>query len=33
VEIALGQCLDLLDSTYHAAIRATYRNLRTVYKS
>jgi hypothetical protein len=32
VVIDLAQCLDLLDSTYHDAIRATYRNLRTVYK-
>jgi hypothetical protein len=33
VEIDLGHCLDLLESTYHEAIRATYRNLRTVYHS
>jgi hypothetical protein len=32
-EIGLGHCLDLLESTYHGAIRATYRNLRTVYRS
>jgi hypothetical protein len=32
-EVDLGQCLDLLDSTYHDALRATYRNLRTVYRS
>ncbi|HMF13699.1 MAG TPA: hypothetical protein VKE94_15380 [Gemmataceae bacterium] len=33
VEIDLGRCLDLLESTYHDAIRATYRNLRAVYRS
>jgi hypothetical protein len=33
VEIDLGHCLDLLESTYHEAIRATYRNLRAVYRS
>jgi hypothetical protein len=33
VEIDLGQCLNLLESTYHDALRATYRNLRTVYRS
>jgi hypothetical protein len=33
VEIDLGNCLDLVESTYHSAIRATYRNLRTVYRS
>ncbi len=33
VEIDLGQCLNLLESTYHDAIRATYQNLRTVYRS
>ena len=33
VEIDLGQCLNLLESTYHEAIRATYRNLRRVYRS
>jgi len=33
VEIELGRCLDLLECTYHDAIRATYRNLRMVYRS
>ena len=33
MQIDLGQCLNLLESTYHDAIRATYRNLRTVYRS
>ena len=33
VEIDLEHCLDLLENTYHNAIRATYRNLRTVYRS
>lgn len=33
VELDLGQCLDLLESTFHDAIRATYQNLRTVYRS
>src|SRR5438132_1087904 len=32
-EIELGQCLNLLESTYHDALRATYRNLRAVYRS
>jgi hypothetical protein len=33
VEIDLGQCLNLLESTYHDALRATYRNLRAVYRT
>jgi hypothetical protein len=33
VVVDLGQCLNLLESTYHEALRATYRNLRTVYRS
>ena len=33
VEIDLGRCLNLLETTYHEAIRATYRNLRDVYRS
>jgi hypothetical protein len=32
VEIDLGHCLDLLERTFHEAIRATYRNLRSVYR-
>ena len=33
VEIDLGQCLNLLESTYHEPLEATYRNLRTIYRS
>jgi hypothetical protein len=33
VEIDLGLSLNLLESTYHDALRATYQNLRTVYRS
>jgi hypothetical protein len=33
VEIDLGRCLNLLESTYHDALRATYRNLRKAYRS
>lgn len=32
VEIDLGHCLNLLESTYHGALRETYRILRTVYR-
>ena len=32
MEIELGRCLDLLESSYHDSIRATYRNLRTIYR-
>jgi len=32
-QIELGQCLNLLESTFHVAIPATYRNLRTVYRT
>jgi hypothetical protein len=31
VEIDLGQCLDLLESTYHGALREVHKNLRTAY--
>ena len=31
-EIDLGRCLNLLESTYHNALRATYRNLRDAYR-
>jgi hypothetical protein len=33
VEIELGRCLNLLESTYHTGLRATYQNLRAVYRS
>ncbi len=31
-KIELGRCLDLLESTYHDALRTTYRNLRSAYR-
>lgn len=33
VEIELGQCLNLVESTWHRALRSTYRNLRTIFHS
>jgi hypothetical protein len=33
VEVDLSQCLNLLEATYHEALRATYRNLRAVYRA
>ncbi len=33
VVIDLGRCLNLLESTYHDGLKATYQNLRTVYRS
>jgi hypothetical protein len=33
VEIELGHCLNLLESTYHDTLRQTYRNLRAAYRS
>ena len=30
-EIDLSECLDLLENTYHAALRGTYRDLRAAY--
>ena len=29
----MGQCLNLLERTYHGPLRETYRNLRTAYRS
>jgi hypothetical protein len=33
VELELGHCLNLLESTYHDTLRQTYRNLRAAYRS